>query len=615
MIKLNRDAAPAAIAEDGSAEAPVGRSTAFGTVSLGERKVPVTNSLATPRASKAMLYGRLGAALILAVAALLLSLPMFVLGPMPAAHDTLQHINFGRYFAQQFWQGELYPRWLLNMNRGLGSPSLFVYPPLPSYVYALLLPVARVLHVDTFAAGEYLCLFVSGLCAYLWIGTIASARISLIVAVMYMLLPYHLAVDFYRRGALAECWALAWLPLVLYFTTQVVRRKRYAVAGLGIAYTLLILSHLISVLIASALPLLLVITLAERGRKIRGLITVAGGLALGVAISASYLVPALASAKYFPVSRLGYLSADSIRANLLALGVGLFTGHSGKSIFVQGVSISTIDTALFIALCGVFALVNGPRSRRRLTVLWLAVCIVPLFLMSSASMRIWTKFSIFTGAVQFPWRFDIILCIAALPLAAFVLSDASRTARVRFISLSIVILFAATWLAGYGEAIKRYSLPPFPYNSINEADGWFDSWKPLGMNNDSAMRASTGPPARFLAGQGAASILLWSPRHIEVQTDCNGCGPLVINQLYYPEWKAHLASGLQPLSVGVALPQGLLEVQVPPGRQQVRLDLPREFAERVGNWVSVLGVLTCAALCAFGLARRRQRSGPEAVRA
>jgi hypothetical protein len=466
-----------------------------------------------------------------------------------------------------------------------------------------------------FAAAEYLCLFVSGLCAYVWIGTMASARISLIVAVMYMLLPYHLAVDFYRRGALAECWALAWLPLALYFTTQVVRRKRYAVAGLGIAYALLIVSHLISVLIASALPLLLVLTLAERGRRIRALATVAGGLALGVAISASYLVPALASAKYFPVSRLGYLSADSIRANLLAMGPGLVTGHSLKSAFVQGVSISTIDTALFIALCGVIALINGPRSRRGLTLLWLAVCIVPLFLMSSASMKLWTSLHSLTGAVQFPWRFDIILCIAALPLAAFVLSDASRKARLRFASLAIVILFAATCLAGYGEAIKRYSLPPFPYNSINEADGWFDSWKPRGMNDASAMRASTDAPARFLAGQGAASVLLWSPRHIEVQTDCNGCGPLVINQLYYPEWKAQLASGLQPLSVGVALPQGLLEVQVPPGRQQVRLELPRGVAERAGNWVTFLGVFACAALCAFSYARGRQRHGLEATRA
>jgi hypothetical protein len=171
----------------------------------------------------------------------------------------------------------------------------------------------------------------------------------------------------------------------------------------------------------------------------------------------------------------------------------------------------------------------------------------------------------------------------------------------------------ATWLVGYRETVKRYSLPAFPYDSINEADGWFDSWKPLGLDYASAMEASMGPQVRFLAGQGTASVLLWSPRHIEVQTDCNDCGPLLVSQLYYPEWKAQLASGLQPLSVGVALPQGLLEVQVPPGRQQVRLELPRGIAERVGNWLSVLGVLACAALFAFSFARGRRRPQLEAV--
>lgn len=568
---------------------------------------------ATNLESKATGLTRLSAVLILAVAALCLSLPMFVLGPMPAGHDNLQHINFGKYFAQQFWHGDLYPRWLLNMNHGLGSPSLFVYPPLPSYVYALLLPVTSVLHIDAFAAGEFLCLLVSGLSAFLWIGTMANARISLVVATLYMMLPYHLTVDFYRRGALAECWALAWLPLVLYFVTRVVGNKRDAAAGLAVAYALLIVSHLISVLIASALPMLLAVVLANRGRKMQDFFKVLGGLALGTAISAAYLLPALASAKYFPVSRLGYLSAESIRANVLALGPGLFTGHSLKDGFVRAVSFATFDTALFIAICGFITLKYGPRDRRGQTALWLAVCVVPLFMMSSASMRMWNALPPLTSAIQFPWRLDIVLCIAALPLAAFVLSGASRGSRLRFVSLSVVVLFAATCLAGYGEIIKRYSMPPYPYNSVNEADGWWKSWTPPGMDDDSAMRASTEPHARFIAGQGTASVLLWSPRHIAVETDCNTCGPLIINQFYYPDWKAQLASGGHPLIVNVALPQGLVELQVPRGHQQVQLDLPRGLAEHIGDWLSVLGLLACASSYVVSFARARQNSMPAAV--
>ena len=374
---------------------------------------------------------------------------------MLAGHDTKEHIEFGEHFAEQFWHGDLYPRWLLNMNHGLGSASFFVYPPFPSYVYAFLLPVARIVHLNGFSLGEYLCLLTSGLCAFLWMTTIASRPVSLIVATIYMMLPYHLAIDFYRRDALSECWALAWMPLVLYFTTQSVRKKRYAMVGLALAYALLILSHLVSVLIFSALPLLLALTIAERRRRARALVTVIGGLALGTAVSAAYLVPAFANAKYFPVSRLEIPIDRGWRGDLLVFGWDLLTGHSGKSWLVQAVSLATIDTVLFIALCGFIALKKGPRSHQRQTLLWLAVSPPPLFLMFGPSQWLWKAIPALASAVQFPWRFGVVLCIAALPLAAFLLTDLMqlpKRSRVGF--LVIVILFAATWFGGYVGAVR-----------------------------------------------------------------------------------------------------------------------------------------------------------------
>lgn len=54
-----------------------------------------------------------------------------LIGGVIEAHDVLFHFNWSKYFSQQFWSGELYPRWLLGMNSGLGSPSFFFYPPIP----------------------------------------------------------------------------------------------------------------------------------------------------------------------------------------------------------------------------------------------------------------------------------------------------------------------------------------------------------------------------------------------------------------------------------------------------------------------------------------------------
>jgi len=542
-------------------------------------------------------------ALILTVVALLLCLPILVRGPMPAAHDVDAHHHYTAHFAEQVWGGEVYPRWLLNMNHGLGSPNFFVYPPLPSYVYALLEPVGKALHFDAFNVAVFLCLLLSGIFAFLWISTMASRQISLIVACLYMLLPYHVSIDFYRRMALSECWGLTWMPLVLYFTVQVVKRKRGAILGLAVAYLLLILSHLMCVLMFSFIPLLLALTLSESGRRVRSLAAVIAGLWLGTGLSAFYLFPALANSKYFPSSALGI----DLGENLLVFGKGLVTG-AHKTGFVQAVSLSTADTALFIAFCGFMVLRKSSADKKRQVLLWMAICVIPLFLMSGASFRFWKALPFFLDSIQFPWRLNVILCMAALPVAAFFLSSLSRPLSFESkAALAVMVLFVASWIVSYGKALMRYSLPPSSYTSISEFDGFFVAWKAVGMDDDSAMQASAGPRARFLEGDGTVTIQIWSPRHIVVQTDCTVCGPLMIRQFYYPLWRAQLVSQNSPLAVTPALPQGLLEVQVPPGRQQVLLEIPRGRSEHVGDWISGICALAVAGMFVLGYANDRSR--------
>jgi hypothetical protein len=549
-------------------------------------------------------------ALILVVAALLLSLPMLIRGPMPAAHDTDEHRHFTAHFAEQFWAGEAYPRWLLNMNHGLGSPTFFVFPPLPAYVYTLLEPVGKALHFDAFNVSAFLCLLLSGIFAFLWMSTMASRPIALVVACLYLLLPYHVSVDFYRRTALPECWALTWMPLVLYFTVQVVNKKRSAALGLAVAYGLLILSHVISVLMFSFIPLVVALTLPKRGDRVRSIAVVIAGMFLGTGLSAFYLLPAFANAKYFPASRLGFDLAE----NLLAFGKGLLTGQSHKSGFVQSLSLSTADTALFIAFCGFMALRNSSAGKKRQVLLWIAICVVPLFMMSDASYRVWKALPFLIDSIQFPWRLNIILCVAALPVAAIFLSNFSRPLSFeRMATLGVMVLFIVSWIVSYGKTVKRYSLPPSPYTSVNEFDGWYEAWRPAGMDDDSAMKASMGPPVRFLEGDGTATILQWSPRHIELQTDCTVCGPAMIHQFYYPEWRAQLVPQGRPLAVTAALPEGLVEIQIPPGRQQILLEIPRGISEHVGNWISAACALAIAGMLAWSLTNdpSRRRLGSQ----
>jgi len=538
-------------------------------------------------------FSGLPAFLILAIAALLFALPMLIYGPMVDGHDTYEHLNYSYHFSQQFWKGEWYPRWLTGMNHGLGSPSLFVYPPLPSYVYALLEPAGKIGHVNAFRMEEFLVLFGSGVCAFLWLSTMVDWGIALAGAVFYMLMPYHLAVDYYRRTALSECWALAWMPLILYLGAKTILRKERAhQVGLAVACALLILSHVVSALMFFLIPMAVAISSSPRGQKLRFLLRVAGPMLLGVGLSSFYLVPALFHARYFPVSRLPLWS--NLQANLLTLRK-LYE----SSGFIRTIAFTTFDMIALCAICGVLVLLKSrdPSSRKQAS-FWLAVCIIPTFLMSSLSFPVWKLFPSLFAAVQYPWRFNVVLCLASAAIVVVFLSEIWSLSRLSR-GVALLLLFAATnpWLISYGIIWRRYQTqtaqqkPP-----VNDDDGWFPAWSVPGIDETSALRASREPKVRFLGIAGTSNVRRWEPRHIEFQTDSPTGGPVMINQFYYPSWTASAAGAVQPLEVKAAMPEGLLELEVPGGRQEVRVDMPIGLSERVGRWVSALCVVLSAML-------------------
>lgn len=534
--------------------------------------------------------------LIVGLAAIVLGLPMLIYGPMIRGHDTMEHLNFSRHFADQFWGGEWYPRWLLDMNHGLGSPSFFVYPPLPSYVVTLLRPAGILFHVSAFRLQEFLALFGSGLTAFVWVRTMARRQIALVCAVLYMLMPYHLSVDFYRRTALPECWALLWIPLILYFTVNVSRR-RGSVLGLALAFALLILSHLVSVLIFFLIPPLVALVFSVPGQKLQSVVRVTLGMALGTALSLFYLLPAVLHSKNFPVSRLFTSYTYGLFYNL----VGMAKVQPGT---IRTITFTVLDMALFVVICGAATLYEQWSQTKKSTIFWLLVCLVPIFLMTKLSYPLWKQAPLFYAGIQFPWRLNILVCVGVLPIVATFLSSPSRrmTTSSQALPLALLVVVIASWCAAYAQVCRHYKTESYPLTSptVSEDDGWFDAWSPPETDQQSALDASRGPQARFLNAEGVVHIILWKARHIEVQTSSETGGAIMVNQFYYPHWTAALIgphAAARTLKIDVALPEGLLEVQVPPGLQSIRFDIPVDTPERAGMWISALFAVVLAIWC------------------
>jgi uncharacterized membrane protein len=227
------------------------------------------------------------ALIILVAAVALLSPALFI--QLPWGDDTISHLNWNRTLTGLWSTQPGYNRWLDIYNGGLESPDYFFYPPLSAYVAVIAEFLLSGLGVSLVGlkVSSVLALSLSGLFTYLWLSTLTGDRkAALAGAILYMLLPYHLAVDYYWRTALAESWAFVWFPLIMLAGWSLAKGSQFGVLALSVSYCGLILTHLPATLYFSLFLPVLVTWFAERPARLRTFIAACVSMAIGIALSA-----------------------------------------------------------------------------------------------------------------------------------------------------------------------------------------------------------------------------------------------------------------------------------------------------------------------------------------
>jgi hypothetical protein len=562
--------------------------------------------------------------LLVTCTGLLLSLPAWLYG-LPAVGDSVYHASWYTRFAAQVWSGELYPRWLLGMNAGLGSPAFFFYAPVPFHLASLLRPLLPadtngLRHLGIFCA---LALTASGLTAYLWLKRIACAQAAALGAILYMLAPYHVVVDLYNREAYTELWAFVWAPLVLACVATLTNRRRAGFAGLALSYALLAASHLPATLIFSPVPVFYAYFTSAREERRSATARTLTAMTLGAGLAAAYLLPAL-----FNQDRVTF--ADMHAFNYFERWV-TFTRASVRDLYGQ--ALWGVVTSLGLISCAALASYKRASEKaRREIVFWIVVAALSVLMMTFASDPVWRVFK-FVQKVQFPWRFGFNLCLATaatVALGADALTRAHAASRLRW-SLANVRLFvfaALVFLAWLGFALdimrrdyEHATLARGVPISLSEQRLWrlgrdAPEYKPAhaASNSDDAVEAI----ARRLCGgaevvtpqgcvvvsegEGTATITRWRPREIDLRVESAVGARLTVAQFYYEGWAARLDS--QPHAPEATAHEGLLTVAVPAGAHELSLRLESGAAETAGRIVSAASLVVLLLWCA----RRRVKS-------
>lgn len=527
---------------------------------------------------------------------LLLTLVPLISGVIEA-HDVLFHFNWSKSFSEQLWSGELYPRWLLGMNSGLGSPSFFFYPPIPYYFTSLFYPLQLGnlpiwLHLVLSAS---LALIASGVTAYIWLKDSTNVKSAFIGSILYMSLPYHLAIDLYWRFAFSEYWSFVWIPLVLFFSRKLIQGTQWAIAGFAISYGLLCMTHLPTTLIFSPVPISYVVLMSKRCQKAKVLVRLGLALFLGVGLSAIYLVPALTTQKYVLLeeiaSRPFFYYANNFLWDKRVIPPALI-----EFVVYLGVLVGLMAGISVCAFIGSYKTLS--KSGRWESIYWFTIAGVSSLMILPLSKPIWQLFPILQ-IIQFPWRFNVVLTVATtalITLGVYVFHKITQGWQKNVLVFGMLLL-TSTILTSVGMMDTHVHRLTFNSDSVirmsQDASEYRPKWVAAEIFDRSLVYelGKNLPNAKVTTGEGSVSIKQWQPRKIVLQTNAKTDVTVTLKQFYYPGWTARLTSKLKQLPVEPSPREGLLRVKVPQGQYTIRVTLDAGWQERLGQVMSAVCAL------------------------
>jgi hypothetical protein len=202
----------------------------------------------------------------------------------------------------------------------------------------------------------------------------------------------------------------------------------------------------------------------------------------------------------------------------------------------------------------------------------------------------------------------LVQTLAAAVLCAFAArAILERGSRARFATVALAALaLAVPWAAKAQEIAGhvRHPFHPTPgvmvhlYETLEYRPAAVsrDVWENLRQPSVDAGRAEF---AAVSEGGGSVEILSRTPRDIRLRVSAARETDLVVRQFAFATWRATLDGEATAV---LTTPESRIRVRVPAGSHGVRLELASHPNERIGGWISGVGLVV---LLAGLLATRR----------
>ncbi len=559
-------------------------------------------------------------------AGMIILLSLFFIGPLFTSHwimvgESIDQILRVIELDRGIREGYLYPRWFGDLAGGFGNPYFVFYSPLIYYV-------SEVFHLMGFSLVTSLKFMIilgvvlSGVGMFLLAKSFWGNYGALVSAVAYIYVPYRM-VNLYIRGDFAEAFAMAILPLILYFFYQLIMQKRLLyLLGSALSYAMLIFTHNCTALIFSGFLVCFVPFISLQNKSLpdlgRGLVAIIWAFGL----SAIFWLPALWEKNLVNI-HLIYSDAaldfhnNFVEAFSLLSPVWSFNGGIGGRDLPFQIGAPHILLTLFSLGYIVKLQASERRDIRQLSLFFLFFAMLAVYFTNASSVFMWENLPIMKY-LQFPWRFLSLLSLFASILAGGLFAYfkmESKTMQQMFLTIVVIIII----LSGvqYCRVKGYYTLNEdlMTASSVRKDGGTISAFNTNKMDRiydfgEYLPKSVKRLPDKRKAGKvfpthGKAKILDLKARmqDYEFVASVEESTEIVVGSFYYPSWKGRIDS--KPLLLFTD-DEGLIHLKVPKGTHKIEVFFSDTTIRKVAMLISLLSFFT---MLAFILGSKIKLSG------
>ncbi len=571
-----------------------------------------------------------------AIAALSMALPLitpFLAPGLAATADGEIHLQRILSAAFNLQAGQWWPRWTPYLHQGYGYPIHNFYPPGLHIVGALLVLWTHADPVLALKLIQIVATLLYPLGAYYFARTLTGRTGALVAVAAYVYVPFRFH-ELWVEGNLSQFAAMALLPWLLWALVRAVERRRLIwVLGVGACFAaIVVLHHPTAFLFAPVAGLYALLLSSVQNRRwkdmLQALVMAAAGLALGLALSAIYWLPALLELQYVQINSIGQDSLFSVAANFLPLDYLLAANAPVDRTMLNTPSVLQAgQPQVAAALIGLLALLPGVRANRmqKASVIGGALIVVlSLFLITPDSQRLWTTLPL-AKFIVYPWRLLGIIAVAALPGASIIPSLVRSRYRSVVAGAGVTVCFIMAMPLFYLPLTFRQIPPMTPASAIEfeqqtgnvgltSGDEYLPRWasqrplNPLRNADYTEWRVwlSDVPP-----GVSSQPLPADQPGVSRYEVQSSAPFTLTFHQMYFPGWRVTIDG--QDAGLGQRTPYGLITVPMPEGRHELAIWYGGTPVQHLASFISIIALGVSLAGVIAWLVRRKTMSASAEV--